>query len=518
MGASANRVPARGMTLVCVVAAITLLLAIPTSVGAQVQVTTEHNDSLRTGQNIQETILTPANVASSKFQKLFAQSVDGAVYAQPLYVPNVNIPGSGVHNVIYVATEHDSVYAFDADSNTGSNSAPLWQTSFINAADGITTVSDSDINCFTAVVPEVGITSTPVIDLSTNTIYVLAETKENGSFFHRLHALDVATGQEKFGGPVPINASFTANNGQVTPFSNLWEMNRPSLLLLNGLVYLTFGTNGCDDSSQGWVLTYDASSVQQTGFFLAAANAGLAGIWQSGQGPAADAAGSIYFSTAENQFDANTGGQDYGSSILRLTQGTSLGVTDYFTPSNWSFISSKDLDLSSSGVLALPDQLGTHPHELIASGKQGTVYLIDRDNMGQFNAISDQIVQELVLGAGPMFSSPIFFNNTVYFAGYSSPIYAYPVSGGLLGTPLASAKIPGGIPVISANGTSNAILWIISGSLSNRALQAFNASTLTSLYASGTLPLTTHFVTPMVANGKVYLGTTTTLEIYGLLP
>ena len=482
---------------------------------AAIQVLTYHNDSLRSGLNSNEIILAPSVVNSTQFGQLFSQPVDGIIVGQPLYLSGVNIPNLGIHNVVYVATQHDSIYAFDADNNSGTNASPLWQVSFIDPNAGITTVPGTVQKCsgvtgFT----EIGIESTPAIDPNTNTLYLVAKTEENGVFVHRLHALDVATGQEKFGGPVSINASYTANDGKVTQFSNLWEMNRPGLLLLNGAVYLTFGTNGCDDSSQGWVLTYDAGTLQQIGVFDAAPDAGLAGIWQSGQGPAADSSGNVYFSTAEVTFDANTGGQDYGSSIVKLTQGTNLTVTDYFTPSNWSFISMNDLDLSSCGVMALPDQTGTHPHELIASGKQGTIYVIDRDNMGQFNMMTDQVIQELPLGAGAMFSSPAYFNNTVYFAGLASPIYGYPLSGGMLGTPLKTATMPGGIPSISANGTSNGVLWIITGGV----LEAFDASSLSRLYTSLRLPNTTHFVIPTVANGKVYVGTTQSLLVYGLLP
>ncbi len=484
---------------------------------AAIQVVTYHNDVLRTGLNSNETILTPSGVNSTLFGQLFSQPVDGMIVGQPLYLSGVNVPNLGVHNVVYVATQHDSIYAFDADNNSGSNSSPLWQVSFIDPLAGITTVPGTVQKCSMVTgFSEIGIESTPVIDPNTDTLYLVAKTDENGVFVHRLHALDVATGQEKFGGPVSITASFTANNGTVVQFDNLWEMNRPGLLLLNGAVYLTFGTNGCNDSAQGWVLTYDATTLQQIGVFNAAPNAGLAGIWQSGQGPAADSSGNIYVSTSEVTFDANTGGQDFGSTILKLTQGSNgLNATDYFTPSNWSFISFNDLDLSSCGVLALPDQTGTYPHELVASGKQGTIYLLDRDNMGQFNPMGDtQIVQELPLGTGAMFGSPVYFNNTVYFSGHSSPIYGYPLSGGMFGVPLQSVKIAGGVPSVSANGTSNGILWLVSGG----ALEAFDATTLVRLYISGPLPTTTHFVIPTVANGKVYVGTTQSLLIYGLLP
>ena len=254
------------------------------SATAQGSVTTQHNDNFRTGQNVNETALTPATVNSSQFGKLFSQSVDGYIYAQPLYVPSVHIPGKGIHNVVYVATEHDSVYAFDADSNTGGNSAPLWQTSFIDPANGVTTVSDNDINCFTAVAPEVGITSTPVIDLSTNTIYVLAQTKENGSFFHRLHALDMTTGAENFGGPSRHAGSVAGLRAAVVPVASsdlrsaACILTRPGLLLTNGgNIFMAWASN-CDNSPfHGWIMAYDKSSLRQTGIWATTANGEGAG-------------------------------------------------------------------------------------------------------------------------------------------------------------------------------------------------------------------------------------------------
>jgi hypothetical protein len=537
MGASANRVPARGMTLVCVIAATTLLLAIPTSVGAQVQVTTEHNDSLRTGQNIQETILTPANVSSSNFQKLFAQSVDGAVYAQPLYVPNVNIPGSGVHNVIYVATEHDSVYAFDADSNTGSNSAPLWQTSFINAADGITTVSDSDINCFTAVVPEVGITSTPVIDLSTNTIYVLAETKENGSFFHRLHALDITTGQEKFGGPATISGSVpgtgVGSSGGILTFDPLQHFNRPGLLLTSGgNIFLSWASNCDNPPFHGWVMSYNKSTLHQTGIWSSTPNGDGGGVWMSGAGMAA-ADGSVYFATGNGTFDTNGDAIDIGDSAIRMQATTSgLVVGDYFTPYNQQTLEINDRDVASGGPLLLPTQPGPHPKEMIQLGKEGSIYVIDRTAMGHYNANDNsQIVQNLTGQVGGMFGAPAYWNNNVYFGTNRHPVEVFSLTNGILSsTPTSmtpeSFTFPGPTPSLSSNGTHNGIMWIVESDSQhshNEVLRAYDAFNLaTELYNSlqnsdrdnpGALA---KFVLPTIANGKAYVGSATQLNVYGL--
>ena len=301
--------------------------------------------------------------------------------------------------------------------------------------------------------------------------------------FHRLHALDVTTGQEKFNGPVPITASVTANNGKVATFHSLHQMNRPGLLLTNGAVYAAFGSNGCNDSNYGWVLAYDAGSLQPVGVYNTAPDRGLGSIWQSGSGPAADSNGNIYVSTAEAPFNANTGGQDYGSSVLKLVQGLgTLSVSDYFTPYNEAFLSQWDLDLSSSGVVVLPDQPGANPHLLVASGKQGTIYLLNRDNMGQFNSLGDtQIVQELPSAVGAMFSTPAYWNNAVYFAGDNTPIKAFSLSGGLLTTPpmAQSVRMAGGHPpTISANENANGVLWVIAGTT----LYAFDAATLKSLY------------------------------------
>lgn len=405
---------------------------------SQVNVVTYHNDVERSGLNPGETILSPSSVNSGSFGFLFSQSVDGVVVGEPLYLSNVSIPGLGAHNVVYVATLHDSVYAFDADNNSGSNASPLWQVNFTNPAAGITTASGIALPCpGVTTYKEAGIVSTPVIDPTSGTLYVIAKTNENGTVFHRLHALDVTTGQERANSPVAIVATFTTNKGTTVKFNSLHAMNRPALLLNKGVIYAAFGSNGCNDNAYGWVIAYDATTFQQVGVFNASPVKGLASIWQSGSGPAADSAGNVYVSTAESDFTASTGGQDYGMSILKLVQGAgALTVADYFTPYNQVSLSKADLDLSSCGTVVLPDQPGSFPHVLVASGKEGTVYLLNRDNMGQFcsscTAGDTQIVQELPSAVGEMFSTPVYWNGTVYFTGNAHPIQAFSLSGGLL--------------------------------------------------------------------------------------
>jgi hypothetical protein len=488
---------------------------------------TYHNDNARTGVNTTETLLTPANVNKNNFGLLFSQNLDGIVVGQPLYLSNVFIPGKDFHNVVYVGTQHDSVYAFDADNNTGSNASPLWQVSFIDPAAGVTTVPGAiQKGVGTTAYTELGIVSTPVIDANTGTLYVVAKTMENGVFVHRLHALDVATGQERFNGPAVMSGSFTTNTGSVVNFRDLYQMNRPALLLANGIVYAAFGSNCCNYNNMGWVLAFDATTLQQVGAFDTSPTSGLSSIWQCGVGPAADSEGNVYASTGEGAFNADVGGQDLGSSILKLTQGPgTLTLGDYFTPYNQAFLSQMDLDLSSSGVLLLPDQPGPHPHLALASGKQGTLYLLDRDNMGGYNPFDNsQIVQELVHGAGHgIFGSPVYWNNRVYTNGVGSTVKAFSLSGGLLSTSPVAQSVPaqgGHPPTISANGNTNGIVWFINGSPGQ--LWALDATTLATLYISnqaGTrdvLPVVAHFATQTVANGKVYIGTRKSLVVYGL--
>jgi len=507
-----------------------LLLFVGISAWAQVGVITYHNDNNRSGQISSETILTPANVNVGSFGKIFSYSVDGFVAAQPLYLPNVPIGGQK-HNVVFIATQHDSVFAFDAD-NLGTGT-PLWTASFINPANGVTTVPIAEQGCGSATsYTEIGITGTPVIDRVKGILYVVAKTKENGSYVFRLHALDVRSGAEKPGSPAVISATFQGRNGTVT-FNTLPQLQRPALLLMNSTIYVAFGSNGCDSNAHGWLMaySYDGTTLQQAGVFNDSPNVSAGGsFWQSGVGVAGDIAGNVYLATANGKFDQDTGGGDYGDSILKLTLGGgSLSVSDYFTPFDQANLSAKDIDLGSGGVLLLPDQPGPNPHLLLQAGKEGTIYLVNRDAMGGYNSVDNsQIVQSLTKAVGPMFSAPIFWNNIVYFSGKSDGLKAFSLTNGLLSSSPIKQTVSlsvAGIPSISANGSTNGIVWhILSTPQKNGALVAFDAITLHELYdtqmlgsrdAVGPIP---HFITPTIANGKVYVGTQSQVQVYGLLP
>ena len=505
---------------------------------AQGSVSTQHNDNFRTGQNLSETVLTPASVNSSQFGKLFAQTVDGYIYAQPLYVPSVNIPGKGVHNVVLVATEHDGVYAWDADNNSGSNSSPLWYTSFINPAQGITTVSTSDVNCPDGVVPEIGITSTPVIDLTTNTIYVLAETKENGSFFHRLHALDITTGQEKFGGPVVMQGSVpgtgVGSSGGMLTFDPLQHLNRSGLLLTNGgNIFLAWASNCDNPPFHGWVMAYDKSSLRQTGIWATTANGDGGGIWTSGAGLSADGSG-VYFATGNGTFDTNGSPVDFGDSVIRMTLGSSgPTVADYFTPYNQGELESNDEDVASGGSVLLPDQPGAHPQELIQVGKEGSIYVIDRTAMGHYNSHDNsQIVQNLTGQINGIYGLPAYWNGNVYFAGSFDNLKAFSLTNGRLSaTPTSSSTLnfhyPGATPSVSANGSSGGIVWMLQTDTQNggnEVLRAYDATNLANeLYDSNQNQGRDNpggrvkYAVPTIANGKVYAGSAGAINAYGLL-
>ncbi|MBZ5615412.1 MAG: hypothetical protein LAO23_15485 [Acidobacteriia bacterium] len=495
---------------------------------AQQSFLSSRGNSARDGANTNETLLTPANVNKNSFGKAFSFPVDYVVMAQPLYVPNVNIPGQGTHNVVYVATEMDSVYAIDADTGV-----QLWHASMLN---GGTTASGTYLPCGTGPgFTQEGITGTPVIDPSTNTMYLVAKTLLGTTVRHHLHALDITTGNEQPGSPVLITATSTSKKGHITHFNSLHQKNRPGLLLLNGVLYLGFGSNYCNDANSGWVLSYDAASLSQLGVFNTSPDYGLTSIWQTGNGLAADdayvPAPNVFASTAEagsKGFDVPSGGQTYCMTVLKLAPDLPVDPADYFTPANVAFLNSHDLDLSSSGPMVLPDQDGPWPHELVVTGKYGVAFVLNRDNLGMYSAGDANVLQEIALvpqdDTNPidvMMSSPAYWNHTVYFGPNGSQLMAFPLSGGLLGTPLKSlSKYTGAhSPSISANGTANGILWVIGGAQ----LMAFDAVSLKLLYTTNqaangrdTLPTVGHFATQTVVDGRVFVGTRTTLEAYGL--
>ena len=499
---------------------------------------THQNDNARTGQNLNETVLTPSNVNQTQFGKLFSYAIDGQAFASPLYVASVSIPGQGFHNVVYVATEHDSVYAFDAD---GLVSTPLWNVSFINPAAGITTVSMIDNpNICCDIYPEVGITSTPVIDQTTGTLYVVARTAEvSGSttnYVTRLHALDITSGAEKFGGPVVIQATVPGLGGLV-PYADLTQNQRAGLLLNNGVVYIASGSYSDEYPYHGWILGYGATSFQQVMVFCTTPNSPLGGgIWQSGGGPAADSDGNIYFITGNGTFNADTGGTEWGDTFIKLSPGGV--VLDYFTPHDQANMVAHNLDLGSAGVLLLPDQPSIPPRLVGSAGKSQTIYLINRDNMGHYNPNNDsQIVQELVnvfpngMPEPGNFSSPVYFNGNVYFSPINDTVQVFPLTNGLLSSSptsrsLATYSYPGGEMAISANGSSNGILWAVQyNQTTPGVLHAYDATNLaTELYNSNqagtrdTMDLAVRFSIPAVANGKVFVGGNSSLAVYGLLP
>ena len=379
-------------------------------------VTTSQYDNARSGANRLETTLTPRNVNVRHFGKLFALKVDGDVYAQPLFLKGLDIPGKGRHDVLFVATEHDSIYAFDA---YGHPASPLWRVSFLKK--GVTTVSEDDVEC-PFIVPEVGITSTPVIDADTGTLYVLARTKEptgspSAHYTQRLHALEVTTGLEKFGGPVVIKATINGKgagslSGKVT-FDPLRENPRASLLLANGSVYLTWASS-CDVGPyHGWVMAYDAHTLKQRAVFNTSPDGDDSGIWASDTGPVDDASGNLFLATGNGRFDAAKGGRDYGDSLLKLT-GQSLKLDDYFAPFNVDKLDAEDNDLGSGGPVLMPSQLGPHPHLVAIAGKSGTVYPIDRDHMGHYQPNNDSQAVQTIPSRGRVFGSMAYWNHNLY--------------------------------------------------------------------------------------------------------
>jgi len=506
------------------------------SVSATTDVLTYHNDIARTGQNLTESILTTSNVTSATFGKIGFYPVDGRVDAQPMYASNVAVPGKGTHNVLIIPTEHDSVYAFDADSGS-----ILWQTSMLAGGE---TPSDPR-NCG-QVSPEIGVTATPVIDRTrgpNGAVYVVAMSKNGSTYHQRLHALDLALGTELFGGPVEVQASYPGTgdntNGTDVIFDPAQYKERVGLLLMNGMVYTGWASH-CDiQPYTGWIVAYDASSLLQTGVLNVVPNGGQGALWASGAGLAADNSGNIYFLDANGDFDTSMNASgfpsngDFGNAFIKLSTSGGLAVADYFEMFTQQQENSTDTDLGSGGALVLPDLsdgAGQTVHLAVGAGKDTNIYLVNRDAMGKFNPNSNNIYQELA-GAlpGGVYSMPAYFNSTVYYGAVGNPIKAFTIANAKLSTAPAfqtsnTFAYPGATPSVSANGTSNAIVWAVENT-NPAVLHAYSATNLNELYNSNQAPggrdqfgAGNKFITPTIVNGKVFVGTPNGVAVFGPLP
>jgi hypothetical protein len=507
--------------------------------GSNADVVTYHYDAMRSGANTNETVLKPTNVNSTKFGLLGSFTVDGKVDGQPLYLSNVSIPGVGTKNVLYVVTEHDSVFAFDADSVSGATSTSLWKTSMLQSGE---TPSD-DRNCG-QVTPEIGITSTPVIDHTRNAIYVVAVVKTSaGAYVHRIHALNLATGAELFGGPTTVTATYPGTGANSTNGTDTFDPKqyneRAALLQVGATIYTTWGSH-CDDGPyNSWVMSYSADTLKQTSVLNLVPNGDDGGIWMAGAGPAADASGSVYFIIGNGDFDTtltSTGlpsKGDCGNCFVKLAPAPKMALLDYFTPLNTVSESNADIDFGSGGPLLLPDlkdSAGATHHLAVGIGKDQNIYVVDRDNMGKFDLSKNAIYQQ-ISGILPdaYDSSPIYFNNTVYLGGVVNPIMAFPITNAKLMTAPSSQTpahygYPGAMPIVTAAGALNAIVWAVENA-TNGVLHAYDATNLgTELYnstqaANGRDTFAPNkYMTPMVTNGKVYVGTPNSVAVFGLLP
>ena len=535
-----------GIAALAAIAALFSLFSVPA--GAQVSVTVERYDNSRTGANLNETILNTSNVNVSQFGKLYSYMVDGSIYAQPLYVPNVTIPGKGVHNVLYVATMNDEVYAFDADSNAV-NGGLLWYDNFTNPTAGITAIPIFNIANSNSqnIVGNVGIESTPVIDLSSNTIYLVARTMEvSGSttnYVARLHALDITTGAEKLGGPVLIQGSVPGSGegsvGGTLTMSTFFQNQRSSLVLVNGLVVFSWASHEDSYAWHGWVLAYNAQTLQQTSVFCSTPNGVNGGIWMSGRAPVVDSGGNLYYVTGNGDWD---GMSSFGDSLIKLsTTNGILSLSDYFTPDNYAFLQTGDLDFGSSGPILIP---GTNL--LITAGKTANFYLLNSSSLGQEMTGDTQAVQTFTL-SGPIHAGPVFWNRT---SGAGPTMYVWPANYGALEalqftgtsfntTPLSESTIlnpsgeTDGALTLSANGsvTGSGIVWATTGVANgdhgtvSGILRAFDANNLATELWDSTINdarddpgLWSKYSPPTVANGRVYVASLSNeLNVYGLL-
>ena len=511
-------------------------------------VVTYHYDNQRTGANTNEQLLAPGNVSVNTFGKLFSQTVDGYIYAEPLVMTNVTVPGLGTHNIVFVATEHDSLYAFDADSNQGPNGGLLWYTNL-----GISAVTPNNdfgnrYGAYHDLTPEMGITGTPVIDPVSGTIYLDVFTHEGTNYFHRIHALDITSGHERPYSPGLVTATVpgrgVSSSAGTLVFNAQQHLQRPALTLAGGKLYVAYSSYADTDPYHGWVIGFNATNlVALTNYVFNTtpnatvndfgANAGEGGLWMTGNGLSVDTATNLYFEVANGSFSQNTNGGDYGDSFVKLSTVNALTAADYFTPNNQAALQSADQDLGSGGPLLLPDSVGStaHPHLIVGAGKEGTIYLVDRDNMGHYNAANNnQIVQVLPGAIGASFSSPAYFNHLIFYQGDGDVMKAFSIANASINsTPVSSSGTSFGTaatPVISSAGANNAIAWAIQSdaysSSGPSVLHAYNATNLsTELYNSSqnlardNPGAAVKFTLPTVVNGKVYVGAQYKVSVYG---
>ena len=531
-------------------------------------VPTFHNDRARSGIQRRETSLTPSNVNTNQFGKLRSFGVDADVYAQPLYISKYKMADGKRHNVLFVATAHDSVYAFDADGNNPAN-GHLWRVSLLGH--GETYVSFEDVNT-TDIKPAIGVVGTPVIARSNGTLYVVAKSKTSGRnpvFKQRLHALNLADGTEKLHGPKLIRATLpgTGDGGSTVSFDPLLNNQRCALLLspvqewwrdtgdarneseargedgTSYSVFIAWASHGDNGQYHGWVLSYNAANIsQQTGAWVDTPNGSQGGIWMSAGGLSADTNGSIYGASGNGTFDGDKGGSDFSSTLFKLNV-TSSGVSlaDWFTPFNQLTLSLVDQDFGVGGApLVLPDQKGPIPHLMLTADKSGQIYLLNRDNLGHFNAVKNPDVQDFSDGGFPVHSNLVFFNNALYLTPDGGPLeqFAFNPKIGKF-DPSATAVSDhtfgctgcvdgqGSNFTISANGAENGIVWAIDYTkfgTGPAVLYAFDAANVANeLYDStqaGTrdrAAVAVKFTAPTVANGNVYIGGRNAVTVYGLL-
>ena len=517
-------------------------------------VLTWHNNLARDGSNTHEFALTKSNVNSATFGKLFSCAVDGVVYAQPLWVPGVPVNGTK-HNAVLVATAHDSVYAFDADQ---SPCVTLWHANLIDSAHGATsgetTVPNGDVGGSTDIQPEIGIIGTPVISPSLNTLYAVTKSEgPSGTFHQRLHALDLSTGNEKSGSPANVSGSVAGDgydaSGSSVTFNSRTHHQRTGLALVNGVVYATWASHGDIDPYHGWVIGYNASSLAPVTTYNLTANGSRGGVWMSGAAPAADSANALYLSTGNGTFNRDSSSApntDLGDSVVKLATSSGISATDWFSPFNQSDLESADRDLGSSGVVLLPDQTSGTAHLLVTGGKEGRLYLLNRDSMGHYcdscsSSSGDTNTVQSFSATSALFGTPAFWNNGLYVGGLSDQllVYTFNSSTGKFQTSPSSQtstsfSFPGVTPSISSQGASNGIVWALDTSQYGvpknsggpAVLHTYDATDLTTELWNSTQAANNRdragnavkFAVPTVANGKVYVGTRSTVDVYGLLP